>query len=312
MEAIDHRPIDTRAVMSMKASLRAGANAAIAALLSVACATDPGSDPDPDDSGTTEATDANTDPGTETEVGATTTGEPGQTCADWAAPPGACETPGSAQAWVTIPFDMVGPGLVDAPCTVTTVEAFSMERDDVTLMCAQPQTFEIVSMSPHLDLPLQPGQEVLLSTSDAFEDTQGERIRSFVIRSTEGDLLLAWVNLQSDTVGSALVADVDIAPLAATIIASGCDATFDTECSNEGGDGATALQRGLLALQDDAATEIFDGHDATISVGDDAFAVIVDAAIQITCRDPGCGDDTGPFNEASFLIVSVGGYPGGS
>lgn len=306
--------------MCMKESLRPGATAAIAAMLCVACAPDPSPDADTDDppstSGPTDATDgtgtigetdANTEPGSETDVGETTTGEPGQTCADWAAPPGDCEDRGSAQARVTIPFDMVGPGLVDAPCTVTTVEALSMDRDGVTLMCARPQTFEVVSMSPHLPLALEAGQDVLLSTSAAFDDPEGAPIRSFALRSTEGDLLLAWVSLQWDEVGAALEVDVDIAPLTATMSGSGCGATFDGECSNEGGDGTTALQRSILGLGDDDRTAIFDGHDATISVGDDTFAVIVDSARQITCRDPGCGDDSGPFNEASFLIAATPG-----
>jgi hypothetical protein len=267
---------------------------------------DPGTETTLDPGADTTTTGADT---TTTGEDATTTGDPGESCFDWMAPRGPCEPRGAASATAYANDDIL-PELDEAPCTIASIEPGMPDADLVTIDCGEPIVIEIRSSSPHLELPLVAGQDVLVSAHAGESYWVTSESPSFVIRSTEGELLVAWVNPIDGYGQLGAEVDVDIAPLSLSVSGSGCAAVYDPaspefECSNEGGEGTTAIQPGYVEVANgEEPLQLFGGSDA--SVGE--VALVVDTVDLIVCRDPACGDDSGPFSRLSLLAVAI---PGG-
>lgn len=262
-------------------------------------------------------TDTDPDPGTDTDVGTTTlsgetddtegttTGEPEESCFDWTAPPGDCEPRGDAHAVVLQGDAGILPELDEEPCTVVSIESASAQQDVLTLDCGEPYDLRVRSESPHLELPLSADQDVLVSAhaGDSYWVTGDSP--SFVIRSTEGEILVVWVN--PITVLGAEV-DVDIAPLSVTVEPSGCAPTFHGECAMPGAEGTNAIQASILEVAtEDAPLRLFGGSSAVVPVESGELTLVVETVDVIVCAESSCIDDSGPYSRLSFLAVATAG-----
>lgn len=227
-----------------------------------------------------------------TEGSSTETDGPALVCDDWAPPPiDDCEPDAGAEAAVT--GDPLPP-LADASCTVAALAPMGATTDALTLDCGDVYTLEITT-DPHLALPFVLDQEVRLSATESFEPALNLNLPTFVIRSPEDALLLAYVN--------ELDLELDL-PFGIEFQTgnTGCAASDVSEDCPDGG--RILAQRITLEFGDPGdATRVFDGNLAQLD--DAGVSVIVEQAEQIVCWDEPCfGDDTGPFDRASFIVVA--------
>jgi hypothetical protein len=252
--------------------------------------------------------DAATTIGTATTIGEDTsdgtgdpTGEPIESCFDWAAPPEICDAPGDATARVT--GDSLPP-LDDEPCTVVSVESVAANADAVTLDCGELYELEILSDAPHLDLPLSGGLDVRVTATESLEFFIDETVPSFVIRAQSGEILVAWVN----ALGHDVDIGVDLDPVVVNVTGSGCGTFFWNElCDSD--EGAIALQRSILEFGNgESPILLFDGNQAIVPADAEDLSVIAESVERIVCWDDVCGgDDSGPFDRITFLGVSLPG-----
>jgi hypothetical protein len=222
------------------------------------------------------------------------------TCAEWSPPPLDCEAPASASFQVSLEADGPQwlPELDSEACTVESVQSISANTDRVTLVCDETHVIEITTSEPQLELPIAAGQDVLFSSvTEAFSYAL-DGVGSFVIRSTEGALLMSRIN-ELD-----LTPDLSVDPVVFTPIPSGCE-PFDggaAICDQEGH--VILLQRIAVEFGNGIAPiTVFPGHHAVVQAGDGEADVIVNRATQYACWDETCaGDDAGPFQRLDLLI----------
>ena len=222
-------------------------------------------------------------------------------CGEWTPPPFDCELPG--EATVDVQGDSL-PTMVDELCTIAAVQNIDATTDAVTIDCAG-DTYEvqIATSNPHLDLPFSTDQEVLVSGAPRPSDAL-PGVRSFTIRATTGELLLAWLNqfaYDEDTYEP----DVDIEPVVFNPAMSGCPAADEGELCEA--DGALMVQRVMLEFGNGIVPiVVFDGNQAIVPADTLDMSVIVAAARQIVCWDDDCAaDDSGPYDETRLLLVAL-------
>jgi hypothetical protein len=238
-------------------------------------------------------------PGTDGTDATGTAGEPSE-CAQWSPPPFDCEEAGPASVSVYMEGGGFGtlPNLDDEPCTVQSVQSTDPTTDLVTLACNDTYAFEITTSDPHLDLPISGGENVLVTAVESFENAI-TGLSSFVIRTPEGDLLIARIN-ELD-----LTPDISVDPVVFNATPSGCPG-FDGAVLCDDADEAILVQRIAVEFGNGIApTVVFPGHHAMVQAGDGEAAVIVNWAGQIVCWDETCaGDDAGPFDQLDLIIVA--------
>ncbi|HWB75349.1 MAG TPA: hypothetical protein VG755_10340 [Nannocystaceae bacterium] len=225
--------------------------------------------------------------------------EPAQTCFDYAPPSRECDVHRDATAWAS--GDQL-PVLDDAACTVVSVESSDVDEDTLTLDCGELYALQIATSAPHLDLPLVGGEAVRL-TAREVPFPNDTAVGSFAIRSTAGELVLAWVNTNGMDLDatSHVDIDIDITPVVAAVSPSGCDVTYGGEVCDA--DGTVAQQRSMLELGD---AQLFDGNEVLVPVGDRHVAVIAERVERIVCWDDDCaGSDAGPFEWITFIMVAL-------
>jgi hypothetical protein len=260
-----------------------------------ASSSSPGTDGSSDDDAATTIDDSSSDGPSDS------TGEPIESCMDWAAPPFDCELRGEATARVT--GDALPP-LEDAPCTVVSVEPVAGNADTVTLDCGDTHALQILSDAPHLDLPLSAGQDVRVTATESLEFIIDETVPSLVIRAPSGEILVAWVN----ALGHEIDVGIDLDPIVVGVTGSGCGTFFWNElCDDE--NSAIALQRSILQLgNEESPILLFDGNQAIVPAGAQDVSVIAESVERIVCWDDACaGDDSGPFDRITFFAVALPG-----
>jgi hypothetical protein len=222
-------------------------------------------------------------------------------CTDWTPPPIECVLPGEATA--NVDGDSL-PTMVDEMCTIAAIQNVDASTDAVTIDCAGEESeVQIATSNPHLDLPFSIDQEVLVSGAPRPSDAlQG--VRSFTIRATTGELLLAWLN-QIDYDEDNYEPDVDIAPVVFNPVPSGCQPSDQGELCEA--DGALMVQRVMLEFGNGIVPiDVFDGNQAIVPADTIDMSVIVAAAQEIVCWDDDCAaDDSGPWDETRLLLVAL-------
>lgn len=222
-------------------------------------------------------------------------------CIEWTPPPIECELPGAAT--VDVQGDSLE-SMIDEACTIDAVQSVDTSTDAVTIDCAgEVYTLQIATDNPHLTLPFSVGQDVLVSGAQRSVDPL-MGVRSFTIRATTGELLLAWLN-QIAVNEAPYEPDVDIAPVVFNPAASGCqpaDVAQDCEA-----DSVLMVQRVMLEFGNGIVPiVVFDGNQAIVPTDDADMSVIVASARRIVCWDPDCAiDDSGPFDETRLLLVAL-------
>lgn len=245
------------------------------------------------------------DAGDETQGPNDSTGDPPQICADWAAPPFDCEANGGATATLISPTGLA-PVLTEAMCLVASLESVNETTDELQVDCARGVLIvEITTEAPHQTLPLMTGQPVVVSTEvsieEGFSDTQ---IGSFTLHSTDGALLVAWIN--SVGIEPPFSTALDIEPVQFGVSLSGCPGTSQPAFCDVAGQ--IIGQRGLVELGDPESPQVvFDGSSVGLDAGPEAFTVTVDAALRMVCKDPDCAtSNEGPLDHLRILVLADG------
>ncbi len=221
-------------------------------------------------------------------------------CADYTPPPfDNCAAGGESSASVSLEGEFFA--RAEFICTVAALDTQGTE-ESIQLQCGgDAYTVSYDTVAPHLVAPVAENDDVVLSLGEVLSELISQP--SFALRSTEGELLLAYAD-QTDLDDPL---PISLPEMSLSYGGTGC-AAFDAGavvCDNDG----ELILAGYVDVSIDAnpggSAQLQAGGSSELEVDGRTYDVTMQAAERIVCWDESCaGDGSGPFDHLEMLIVA--------